>query len=99
MSYTKHINEGTIMRPEIPQNKRRSFPSHGKPRFMFYYFCACRKLVLSRAVKPTPFPTISGYIIFSLPGFFDYVFVYQGGAVGLVCLGLEVFVGVFFFFE
>lgn len=64
--------------------------------FTFYYFCACRKLVLSRAAKPTLFPTISGYIIFSPLYFFDYVFVYQGGAGGLGCLGLEFFVGGFF---
>jgi len=41
--------------------------------FILYYSCGCRRLVLSRTVKPTPLPTILGYINFTLL-FFLYKF-------------------------
>lgn len=73
-AWTKDNKIGTIMRTECPQSERGSFPNGSQQAragldfagFMLYYSCGCRWLVLSRAVKPTPFPTISGFINFTL---------------------------------
>lgn len=81
------------MRTEFLQNKRRFFPNLGKPGFTFYCFCGYRRLVFSRAVKPTSFPTNSGYIIFSFLCCFGCVFGF-GGRGGVWFWG---FLLVFFF--